>query len=384
MAERVTEPSIREPRVVLSVNVGSSSLKTARFRCSTNAEEVLARHDEAVGEQGFASALDRAFEALAQPGGARPDAIGHRVVHGGPHHSNATIITPALIEELRALIPLAPLHQPAALLAIDVATNRFDDVPQVACFDTAFHRHMPEVAQRFALPEPFWTEGIRRYGFHGLSYEYVVEELGEALGRRAIVAHLGNGASMVALRDGEPLDTTMGLTPMGGLVMGTRTGDLDPGVMVYLAREQKLDADGMEALVESRSGLLGVSGSTSNMQALLDARSSDHAARVAVELFCYAARKQIGALAAVLGGVDSLVFTGGIGEHAAPVRAEICAGLEHLNVALDPSANDRHAPMISVADSPCTVRVFPTDEDRMIARITARLLSPPRPSSRRT
>ncbi len=370
----MTSSDTVESLVVLCLNAGSSSLKTALFRCRTDGEDLLARHDATLGAQGFDRALDEALAAVDQLGLPRPDAVGHRVVHGGPHHANPVILTPAVRDELQALIPLAPLQQPAALLAIDVATTRFGDAPQVACFDTAFHRRLPEVAQRFALPERFWDDGVRRYGFHGLSYGYLVEELGAALDGRAVIAHLGNGASMVALRDREPRDTTMGLTPTGGLVMGTRTGDLDPGVLVYLAREHGLGADELETLVDTQSGLLGVSGLSSDMQELLGLRSSERAAAVAVEVFCYSARKQIGSLVAVLGGIETLVFTGGMGERAAPVRAEICADLEHLGIRLDARANAGHASVISVPESPCTVCVVPTDEDRMIARLTSRLL----------
>jgi acetate kinase len=371
----VTPSNRDEPRVLLSVNVGSSSLKVAVFRCGAGTEEVLARIEASVGEQGFEIALDRTLDAVGEGKLPAPDAVGHRVVHGGLHHSGPAVLTPAVRDGLRDLIPLAPLHQPAALIAIDHTTVRFPGIPQVACFDTSFHRRMPELAQRFALPAPLWTEGVRRYGFHGISYSYVVEELGPDLAGRAVIAHLGNGASMVALHDGEPRDTTMGLTPTGGLVMGTRTGDLDPGVLIYLARKHDCGADELEAMVNTKGGLLGLSGSTSDMQELLDARAGDPAAAVAVDEFCYTARKEIGSLAAVLGGIETLVFTGGIGEHAAPVREQICAGLYHLGIRIDSEANARHEPVISATDGRATVRIFPTDEDRMIARSTARLLS---------
>ncbi len=374
MVVRVTPSTPPPARVVLCLNVGSSSLKSALFRCSSGGEELLARHDEAVTDQGFEHALDVALGAMVRAELPPPGAVGHRVVHGGLHHESPASITPEVRDELHDLIPLAPLHQPAALLAMGAATTRFPDLPQVACFDTSFHRRMPDVAQRFALPSRFWADGVRRYGFHGISYSFVVEELGDALGHRSVVAHLGNGASMVALRDGTPQDTTMGLTPTGGLVMGTRTGDMDPGVLIYLARALGLRAGEMETLVNTRSGLLGLSGSTADMRSLLDARPSDPDAAIAVEQFCYAARKEIGSLAAVLGGIDTLVFTGGIGEHASPVRAEICEGLEHLGVHVEAQANAMHAPVISTDGSPCTVRVVATDEDRMIARSTARLL----------
>jgi acetate kinase len=242
-------------------------------------------------------------------------------------------------------------------------------LPQVACFDTAFHSGMPEVAQRFALPQKLWEQGIRRYGFHGLSYEYVVNKLGRELGRRAIIAHLGNGASMVALKGGLPMDTSMGLTPTGGFMMGTRSGDLDPGVLMHLLKAG-YSADRLEELVDHKAGLLGVSGQTSDMKALLEKSHVDSAARLAVQMFAYQVRKFIGAYAAVLNGLDTLVFTGGIGERAAEVRVKICLGLEHLGVVLDTRANHQNAEVISLPASKCTVRVVQTDEDLMIVRHT--------------
>src|SRR5581483_4736543 len=243
-----------------------------------------------------------------------------------------------------------------------------------------FHRRMPEVAQRLPLPRTLWAQGIRRYGFHGLSYEYVVATAGAATLGRAVIAHLGNGASLAAVRDGLPVDTTMGFTPAGGLMMGTRSGDLDPGVLVHLLTQEGYGAAALERLVDHESGLLGVSGVTSDMKTLLEARASQPAAAEAIELFCYLLRKHVGALATVLGGLDSLVFTGGIGEHAAAVRRETCRGLEHLGIQLDPGRNARHDPVISAPGSPCTVRIVPTDEDLMIARHTRRLLSTPGPA----
>jgi acetate kinase len=248
--------------------------------------------------------------------------------------------------------------------------DRFPDLPQVACFDTAFHRSMPALAQRLPLPRALGGEALRRYGFHGLSYEYVIGVLGADGRGRTIIAHLGNGASLVAIRDGRPMDTTMGLTPIGGIVMGTRTGDLDPGVLLFLMREEGYDARRLERLVAMESGLLGISAVSSDMKTLLERRATDPRAADAVASFCYSVRKQIGAFAAVLGGVDLLVFTGGIGERAAPVRGEICQGLEHLGIRLDPRKNADNAMSISAPDSACGVRVIPTNEDLMIARHT--------------
>jgi acetate kinase len=250
---------------------------------------------------------------------------------------------------------------------------RFPELAQVVCFDTAFHHRMPDVARRFPLPRRLWQQGIMRYGFHGLSYEFVVGQLGEKLGSRAIVSHLGNGASMVALKDGVSLDTSMGLTPAGGFMMGTRSGDLDPGVILYLLR-LGWTAEKLEELVDHRSGLLGVSALSSDMKTLLERRDSDPQAAEAVEMFCYQIRKFIGAFAAVLGGLDTLVFTGGIGERAAAIRAEVCRGLQHLGIVIDEDANGRHAEVISTSTSQCVVRVVETDEDLMIARHTQQVI----------
>jgi acetate kinase len=284
-------------------------------------------------------------------------------------------IDQGLKDALQKLVPFAPLHLPSQLAMIEAVAAHYPDLPQVACFDTAFHSRMPEVAQRFALPRELWEQGIKRYGFHGLSYEFVVGKLGNEIGRRAIIAHLGNGASMVALKDGVPMDTSMGLTPTGGFMMGTRSGDLDPGVLLHLINAG-YSAGQMEPLLNHRSGLLGVSGQTGEMKVLLEKRQTDPAATMAVEMFCYQVRKFIGAFAAVLGGLDTLVFTGGIGERAAPVRAQICTGLEYLGIALDAAANARNTEVISAPGSGCVVRVIETDEDLMIARHTRSVAFP--------
>jgi acetate kinase len=301
------------------------------------------------------------------------DAVGHRIVHGGPEHLQPERIDDMLIAALRQAIPFAPLHLPGELALIEEVSKQNPNLPQVACFDTAFHARMPEIARRLALPSFLQQAGVRRYGFHGLSYESIVRALGPRVSGRVIVAHLGNGASMVALADGEPRDTTMSFTPCGGLVMGTRPGDLDPGVVVYLARTRGLDASALEDLLNRRSGLLALSETTSDMQTLLAARASDPRAELAVTVFCYSARKWVGALAAVLGGLDALVFTGGIGEHAAPVREEICRGLGHLGIELDPARNARSDAIVTVDGSRCIVRVIATDEERVVARHTAEL-----------
>jgi acetate kinase len=257
---------------------------------------------------------------------------------------------------------------------IEAVTKRFPDLPQVVCFDTAFHRNMPRVAQRLPLPRELWYEGVRRYGFHGLSYEYIVSTLGRDLDGNAVIAHLGNGCSLAAVRNGRPIDTTMGFTPNGGVMMGTRSGDLDPGVLIHLMIEKSYKATEIDDLVSRHSGLLGVSAISSDMKALLEQRDQEPHAAEAVELFCYQIRKHVGALSAVLGGLDNLVFTGGIGERAAPIRSEICRGLEHLGIAIDERKNAIHGPIVSAEGSSCAVRVIPTTEDLMIARHTSTVL----------
>jgi acetate kinase len=381
------------PVRVLCVNSGSSSLKLALYeheaRLASVAVERIGSEDGRVTTRDGAqrvlaetpgvfrqvrAALDAGFSALDATRLPAPDAVGHRVVQGGPDHAAPERVTPRLVTELRALVPFAPLHLPVALAGIETATSRFGDVPQVACFDTAFHRRMPAVSQRLPLPRAFWAKGIRRYGFHGLSYEYVVTTVGAAMLGRAVIAHLGNGASMAAVRDGMPIDTTMGFTPAGGFMMGTRSGDLDPGILVHLLAHEGYDVAAVERLVDQQAGLAGVSGISGDMKTLLDVRASEPSAAEAIELFCHQLRKHVGALAAVLGGIDTLVFTGGIGEHAAPVRWETCRGLEHLGVRLDPERNARHDPVVSADAGGCTVRIVATDEDLMIARHTRAVL----------
>jgi len=355
-------------QIILCLNGGSSSLKFAVYRMDGAAEErVLSGAVEAIGAKAGRAWLRRReksifersgvfadhaagvavmFEALRQQQVKQPAAAGHRIVHGGPTFSAPQRVDRAVRRELEELIPFAPLHLPSELAMIDAVAAHYPELPQVACFDTAFHNRLPEIAKRFPLPQQLWEQGIRRYGFHGLSYEYVVGKLGAELGARAIIAHLGNGASMVALRDGAPVETSMGLTPTGGFMMGTRSGDLDPGVVLYLLR-QGYSAEKLEELLNHRAGLLGVSGESSEMKVLLERRSSDPGADLAVKMFCYQVRKFIGAYAAALGGLDTLVFTGGIGERAGKVRAEICEGLEHLGIVMDEAANGHNAEIVS-------------------------------------
>jgi acetate kinase len=264
---------------------------------------------------------------------------------------------------------------PQELAVVEAAAARYGSKPQAACLDTAFHRHLPPVARRLPSPAEFDAAGVHRYGFHGLSYEYLVHRLGATLGRRAVMAHLGNGASLAAVHDGRGIDTTMGLTPAGGLVMGTRTGDLDPGVIVHLLRARNLDPDQLAHVIDRESGLLGVSGRSSDVRDLLAARSrGDTNAALALALYEAAAAKHIAALVTVLGGLDTLVFTAGVGEHAGPIRAGITTRLAHLGVVVDDRANDTNAPIISLPNAPVTVRVQPTDEELMMAIHARRLI----------
>jgi acetate kinase len=303
-----------------------------------------------------------------------PDGVGHRLAHGGPKHMAPETVTPELMLALRSLIPLAPFHLPSEIKGIDAVAAHYPGLSQVVCFDTAFHHQMPEVAQRLPIPRSLWQDGMHRYGFHGLSYEYIVSALGRDTKGRVIIAHLGSGASIAALKDGKPQDTTMGFSALGGLMMGTRCGDLDPGILLYLMDEKGYDARQLEELLYQHSGLIGVSGISSDMKTLLDQRTTEPHAAQAIELFCYTARKYIGALSAVIDGLDTLVFTGGIGERAAPVRWMICRGLVYLGINIDPEKNDANAGIISINNSSCTVRVIPTNEDLMIARHTQALL----------
>jgi acetate kinase len=360
---------------VLALNCGSSSLKYSVFLGDSS---LASGSVDGIGSDGRAADHgDAVHEVLDQI--ERPSAVGHRLVHGGPDHLVPSRVDAALVASLRRAIPFAPLHLPAEILAIEAVTRRFGDLPQVACFDTSFHRNLPEVARRFALPSKLTDSGIHRYGFHGLSYEYVVESLGVATLGRAVIAHLGSGASLCALRDGRSVDTTMGFTPSGGIVMGSRCGDIDPGVLVYLLAQRGYDARTLEHLVNHESGLLGVSGTTADMQKLLAARDTDTRAALAIDVFCYHARKSIGALAAVLGGVETIVFTGGIGARAPAIRRVICEGLGFLGVEIDDERNAANDSVIG--RGACAIRTITTDEERMIARHTRRVLASSGPAS---
>lgn len=301
---------------------------------------------------------------------------GHRVVHGGRRFSAPVLITPEVMDELQQLVPLARLHEPWELEAIRTLSQARPDLPQVACFDTAFHATQPEVARRFALPRHFHDEGVKRYGFHGLSYEYATHALPELVGERAlgrvVVAHLGNGASLCALRELKSIATTMGFTALDGLVMGTRPGALDPGVLLYLIQERHMTVEQVSDLLYFRSGLLGVSGISHDMRALL--ASPDVRAQEAVELFVYRVVREVGSLAAALGGLDVLAFSGGIGERSPEIRERICAQLAWLGIKLDPDANRAGGPLVSTAASPVPVCVVHCNEELVIARHTCRLL----------
>jgi acetate kinase len=314
---------------------------------------------------------------LEQQGGGAPAAIGHRVVHG-LQHRQASVIDEALLSELRRIEDYDPDHLPGEIQLIGLFRKEQPEAVQVACFDTAFHAALPRHARLLPLPRRYDKMGLQKYGFHGLSYAYVLEELLRADPVRArgavILAHLGSGASLAAVKDGVSVDTTMGFTPTGGIVMGTRTGDLDPGVVWYLLQNEGMDAAAFSRLVNHESGLLGVSGISSDMQDLLAREGEDERAAEAVDLFCYQVKKTIGAFAAVLGGLDALVFTGGIGERSPIIRSRICAGLGYLGVSLDQKANEQNALSISAGGCPVAVYAIPTDEEWMIARTVDQLL----------
>lgn len=386
-------------RALLVLNAGSSSIKFALFEVDAREQPRLAstgeiegigsaphfivRNDRGVvlvderwpaGQRAFPALIDTVVGwAEAHLGADQLVAVGHRVVHGGSAHDQPARVTPALLDELDRLTPLAPLHIPHNLAPIRAIAAARPDLPQVACFDTAFHHGMPAVATRFALPREYEASGVRRYGFHGLSYEYIshrLRELAPGLARgRVIAAHLGNGASLCAMRNGRSVDTTMGFTALDGLVMGTRCGSIDPGVLLYLLQQHGMDAAQLEDLLYRRSGLLGVSGGlASDMRTLL--ASDAAAAGEAIELFVFRIAREFGALGASMGGVDGLVFTAGIGEHAPAIRRAVCARLGWLGVRIDETANARNALTISTPDSRLAVHVIPTDEEAMIARHT--------------
>ncbi len=384
---------------ILVLNAGSSSIKLSIFTVDgadpaapDGLEETLSGQIEGLGNRprftvkdaggavledaewgevgGHAEALERLRGWLAdRPGMATLIAVGHRVVHGGPDLARPVLVDAAVLERLERLVPLAPLHQPHNLAPIRVVAGQMPDLPQVACFDTAFHRGHPEVADRYALPAELHDRGVRRYGFHGLSYEHIARSLPDELARaKVVVAHLGNGCSMCALDAGRSVESSMGFTAVDGLPMGTRCGALDPGAVLYFLQELGMDAGAVEDLIYRRSGLLGVSGVSNDMRALLASESPG--ARLAIDLFVYRIGQELGRLAASLHGLDGLVFTAGIGENAAPIRERVCRDAAWLGLELDAAANAAGGPRLSRDGSRVSAWVIPTDEERMIARHT--------------
>jgi acetate kinase len=387
---------------ILTLNGGSSSIKFAVFATGERLTRAWAGQIERIGlsdsqlsltdvaasrtekrpivAPSHAACIQPLIELLEQT--VSFDTIigaGHRVVHGARRHTQAELITPALIDDIKRLGPYDPEHLPAEIDLIEAMRAARPQLPQVACFDTAFHRNLPRVAKILPLPRRYFDMGVQRFGFHGLSYSFLMEELGRQAGEaaangRVILAHLGNGASMAAVLGGKSLDTTMAATPASGLVMSSRAGDLDPGLVAFLEQADGLSPEAFRHLVTFESGLLGVSETSTDMRDLLAAEAHDPRAADAVALFCYSAKKWIGALAAALGGLDTLVFAGGIGENAAPVRARICQGLEFLGISLDEAANQANAPLISNAGGRVAVRVIRTDEEVQIARSVLQIL----------
>ena len=360
---------------VLALNSGSSSLMYGLHRVKSAAVHTLLSGEVEMQSTALPfEALSRIKAIVGESGVPQPDAIGHRIVHGGPTLRQHCLIDPAVLAKLERAIPFAPLHTPSTLAVIRFAQENFPGIAQAACFDTSFHAGLPDVARVLPVPKALQSEGIQRYGFHGLSIESIVHQLGSGLPRRVVVAHLGNGASVTAVQNGKSIDTSMGLTPTGGVVMGTRSGDLDPGTLIYLMREKKYDAAMLEALINRQSGMLGISGTDSDMRRLHHAALANADARLAIDMFCYSVRKQIAAMIAVLDGVDLIVFTGGIGEHDADVRAAICGGLSWIGVRLDDTRNRSTSNPINDPASRCEVRVLTSQEDEQIARHTRALI----------
>jgi acetate kinase len=389
------------PRI-LTINGGSSSIKFALFEAGDSLRRILEGGIERIGlpdatlrvkglnqADNFARLVTAPDHTVAvnvlmdwldeSTGPGSLGAVGHRVVHGGPMYSQPQRLTAAMVEELHRLSPFDPEHLPEEILLTEAFQRRFPDLPQVACFDTAFHHDLPRLARLLPIPRRYEAQGVRRYGFHGLSYAFLMGELArlagtEAAQGRVILAHLGNGASLAAVCDGKPVDTSMGFTPTAGVPMSTRSGDLDPGLVWYLALTEKMGAKQFNEMVNFQSGLLGVSETSSDMRDLLDRETQDVRAAEAVALFCYQVKKWIGAFAAALGGLDTLVFAGGIGENAPPVRARICAGLEFLGIELEDKQNAANEGLISAGASRVAVRVMHTDEEWMIAKTVCRVL----------
>jgi acetate kinase len=399
----IDELSMKPPSPrILTINGGSSSIKFALFGVGDPPERLLEGGIDRIGQpeatlrvKGLNGADNFSRLVTAPDHSAAVDAlmnwivertgqdaltgIGHRVVHGGPTYSHPQRVTPEMIEVLSRLSPFDPEHLPEEIMLIEAVRRRFPDLPQVACFDTAFHHDLPRVARLLPIPRRYEAQGVRRYGFHGLSYEFLMGELARVAGSeaargRVVLAHLGNGASLAAVRDGKPMDTSMGFTPVAGVPMSTRSGDLDPGLFWYLARTEGLDAKRFNEMVNFHSGLLGVSETSSDMRDLLDREAHDVRAGEAIALFCYQIKKCIGAFAAALGGLDTLVFAGGIGENAPKVRARICEGLPFLGIEIDDDRNAANSDVICVPGGRVTVRVIRTDEELVIARSVYEIL----------
>jgi acetate kinase len=389
---------------ILTLNGGSSSIKFALYDAGDPLRRILGGGIERIGQPGavlkvksrnpsdnvskpvnapdHVAAVDALMDWIKQDGGGEAlTAIGHRVVQGGPKYNEPQRITAQMLEELRRLSPFDPEHLPEEILLMEATQHRFKALPQVACFDTAFHRDMPRVAQLLPIPRRYEAQGVRRYGFHGLSYAFLMGELArlagaEAAHGRVILAHLGNGASLAAVLGGKSVDTSMGFTPVSGVPMSTRSGDLDPGLFLYLARTEGMSAEKFNEMVNLQSGLIGVSETSSDMRDLLDREAQDVRAAEAVALFCYQVKKWIGAFAAALGGLDTLVFAGGIGENAPVVRARICEGLEFLGIEISEPRNAATEGVISTEAGRVAVRVIRTDEELMIAETVCRVLGP--------
>jgi acetate kinase len=362
---------------ILTINAGSSSVRFAIFSSGATPARLLDGKMERLGGEAVAATADRLAQRLeAQSAIAVPDAIGHRVVHG-MLHSQPERVSPTLLTELRSIASLDPEHLPREIELIEAMQRHYPNVPQVACFDTAFHRDMPVEATLLPIPRRYAAQAVQRYGFHGLSYTFLMQELrrlgdGAATRGRVILAHLGSGASMAAVLNGRGVDTSMGFTPAAGLVMGTRSGDLDPGLASYLMLRESMNAAQFQTMINEQSGLLGLSEISADVRDLLERETTDRRAHEAIAIFCYQAKKWIGAYTAALGGLDTLVFAGGIGENAAAVRRRICEGLQCIGIEIDESRNVVHAACISTGR--VAVRVIRTDEESVIASLTARCL----------
>ena len=369
-----------EPSLRLTIKGQIERIGTSDGVLSTQQGEHQARIKRQIGTVDYAGAVELLIAWINEKN--MDDtliAVGHRIVHGGPHFHAPQRLTPALTAELLQLTALDRLHMPGEIALAHAFQQRFPTVPQIACFDTAFHHHLPRVAQLLPIPREHAARGVRRYGFHGLSYEFLMSELmrtdgAAAADGRIILAHLGNGASLAAVSGGKPVDTSMGFTPIAGVMMGTRSGDLDPGLVEYLMRTAGMDATAFDEMVNFKSGLLGVSETSADMRDLLKIETEDPRAAEAVALFCYQIKKYIGAYAAALGGLDTLVFAGGIGEKAPLIRSRICAGLGFLGIELDLQRNDQDAEVISVDGGRVKVRVIRTNEEWVIARSVCRVL----------